>query len=255
MGDADFADVPVNGLLEQAYLQNRSALISLQTALSEVAAGVPNGVTKPGVFHAQHESIHTTHFSIVDSDGNMVACTSTIEETWGNGVVVPGRGFLLNNELSDFSEGATGANAAEGGKKRRRTALPPLDTTFGGKRPRSSMTPTIVLKEGKPWMAIGSPGGWRIICSVISALFNVLEFGMSLQEAVDFPRMATRNEGDWFVEKALMDDVELIAELQSRGFDNFVQRSQGAVSIVTVDSSGNISAVADPRSQGFAITL
>ncbi len=141
---------------------------------------------------------HTTHFSIVDAAGSMLACTSTIETTFGSAMVVPGWGFPLNNELTDFNwvpaPGDTAApNDIEPSRKPRAGALD-QPAGRGGKRPRSSMCPVIVYgADGRPAMALGSPGGARIIGTVANVLLGVLEFGLPLQEAVDFPRLHCRN--------------------------------------------------------------
>ncbi len=141
---------------------------------------------------------HTTHFSIVDAAGSMLACTSTIETTFGSAEVVPGWGFPLNNELTDFNwvpaAGDTAAaNDAEAGRKPRAGDLRQPEGP-GGKRPRSSMCPVIVYgQDGLPAMALGSPGGARIIGTVANVLLGVLEYRLPLAEAVSFPRLHCRN--------------------------------------------------------------
>lgn len=147
---------------------------------------------------------------VVDKDKNVVSWTTTIESNMGSSVVVPGRGFPLNNELTDFdstSEDADGnpnANAPEGGKMPRRTALYPEERTLlGGKRPRSSMSPTIILKDGEPHSAIGCPGGSTIIGAVSNALLGRIMHNLPLQTAVDLPRIISRNTGSASIEEAL----------------------------------------------------
>jgi gamma-glutamyltranspeptidase/glutathione hydrolase len=174
MADADWVDVPLEGLIDKAYAELRSQLVNSSAVhgptisfvadlqVADIAApGHPQGAQ--GIFGdtGDRESTHTTHFSIADPYGNVASVTSTINEEFGNGLVVPGLGFLLNNELTDFS--STGRNKPEGGKRPRKTALPPDNLSLGGKRPRSSMTPTIITKDGNPRLLVGSPGGSSII--------------------------------------------------------------------------------------------
>src|SRR5690606_7410013 len=176
--------VPVAGLLDKEYARRRASSMRTGEALATpVAPGKPEGAKprRPGKTKVESES--TTHFTIVDRDRNVASITSTIEQHFGSGLVVPGRGFLLNNELTDFDaeafdeDGNLVPNAPEGGWERRRTALDAADTR-GGKRPRSSMSPTIVLREGAPVLALGSPGGSRIIGITLNVLVNILDHGM-----------------------------------------------------------------------------
>ena len=129
----------------------------------------------------REESPHTTHFSIVDRWGNVVSYTSTIEYTWGSGITVPGYGFLLNNELTDF-------NFVPAPTPPRATPAP--TTSRPDKRPRSSMAPMLLLKNGKPVAAYGSPGGATIINSVLNVTLNLIDHGMPLQQAIDAPRLS-----------------------------------------------------------------
>jgi gamma-glutamyltranspeptidase/glutathione hydrolase len=124
---------------------------------------------------------YTTHFSVVDKHGNIVAYTTTIEQGWGTGIMVPGYGFLLNNELTDFNMVPT-FDAATGN--------PGANDVAAFKRPRSSMVPTIVLKHGEPFAAYGSPGGATIINSVLNISLNLIDHGMTIQEAIDAPRLS-----------------------------------------------------------------
>uniref|UniRef100_A0A7S0EHN0 Gamma-glutamyltransferase n=1 Tax=Hanusia phi TaxID=3032 RepID=A0A7S0EHN0_9CRYP len=177
------------------------------------------------------DKVGTTHLSVIDRWGNMVSMTTTIEENLGTGIVVKGRGFLLNNELTDFSfnsktgSGSGYANRPEGGKRTRRTALGQDAQTFGGKRPRSSMTPTIVLTpDGKPFLAIGTPGGGRITYTVFNALLAILDRNETLKEAIDAPRCISMN-GVTELESAyncncssaLPQDRYLVSALRARG--------------------------------------
>jgi gamma-glutamyltranspeptidase/glutathione hydrolase len=177
MADADFVAVPVRGLLDPAYVESRRALIDPARANPAPEPGDPfayESASAPPVpaSATSEDGLHTTHFVVVDGEGNVVSHTSTIEAAWGTGMVVPGYGFLLNNELTDFDFVPGGPNQVE-----------------PGKRPRSSMSPTIVLRDGQPVMALGSPGGPTIITTVMQVLLNVLEHGMDLQAAIDAGRV------------------------------------------------------------------
>ncbi len=174
MGDSDFWNVPVRFLTSRDYLAGLRASIDPAKAspADSVRAGSP----------PRDESPETTHLSVVDEEGNAVALTTTLNGSYGNGVTVPGLGFLLNNEMDDFSvkPGVPNMFGAVGGDA---NAIRP------GKRPLSSMTPTIVTKDGKLSMVIGAPGGTRIPNGVLQALLNVIDFGMNMQDAIDAPRV------------------------------------------------------------------
>ena len=179
--------VPEPGFVSKAYAKARREELSppFGSAAAPMLAGVPPGAEGfPYASMPEGEENGTTHFSVVDRFGTLIAYTTTIENNWGSGVVVPGRGFLLNNEMTDFSATAvdpsTGlpfANRPEGGKRPRRTALGQEDQeSLGGKRPRSSMSPTIVVEaDGTPLLATGSPGGSTIIAATTSMLVNLLD--------------------------------------------------------------------------------
>lgn len=180
LGDPNFYNVPVKQLLDPAYLAWRRGTIDPEKA-------TPSELIGPGLpRHEQarigwHESEETTHYNVVDSKGNAVAVTYTLNNSYGNGITVPGLGFLLNDEMDDFAAkpgapnmfGMVGADA---------NAIEP------GKRPLSSMTPTIITKNGKLEMVVGAPGGSRITTGVAEVIFDVLDFGMNPQDAVDLPR-------------------------------------------------------------------
>jgi gamma-glutamyltranspeptidase / glutathione hydrolase len=135
------------------------------------------------------ENLSTTNLTVADRWGNVVEYTLTIEQTGGSGIVVPGRGFILNNELTDFSAACVGADP---------NCIAP------GKRPRSSMSPTIVLKRDKPWLAVGTPGGSTIITTVLQMLFNRIDRGMTIEEAIAAPRAAQRNTVNVTAEQAFI---------------------------------------------------
>jgi gamma-glutamyltranspeptidase/glutathione hydrolase len=188
VGDRAFVHVPLRQLLSKGFGRQRACLINPAKALiSPVAPGDPfagsGGCTPaaPTAARQPDEGTNTNHFVVTDRFGNVVSYTNTIEELGGSGIVVPGRGFLLNNELTDFDF----APLQQG--------VPDPNLPAGGKRPRSSMSPTIVLKSGKPWLAIGSPGGASIITTVLQILLNRIDFGMTLPQAIAAPRASQRN--------------------------------------------------------------
>src|SRR2546430_1010570 len=196
MGDEDFVPVPKRGLLDPTYVRERGDLISLTSIISGAA---PRGdpwpfeiAQRPGrTMLATAEPVsyaggHTTHFSVVDQWGNIVSYTTTIEQGWGTGIMVPGYGFMLNNELTDFTFGFN-VHPRLGG--------PGANDVQGGKRPRSSMTPTIPFKGRAPVAAFGSPGAPTIISPVSHVLINLVDHHMTVQPAVDAPRIPVTTAG------------------------------------------------------------
>lgn len=268
MADADFVDVNVAGLLDKAYARERRGLIesTFEAVPVPVAAGSPPVIEEDSAFNYEQfsraaledtESISTTHFSIVDADRNMVSVTTTIELLFGSAVVVPGRGFLLNNELTDFAatgtdaDGNVIANGPEGGKVLRRTALGEDAETLGGKRPRSSMAPTLVLRDGQPFMSLGSPGGARIIGYNLNVLTNVIDFEMDVQEAVNAPRIVSLNGGVNLDDEWVTGGV--VGGLTARGFSSVNGGNSGSVQAIVVGEDGLLYGAADPRRNGLAL--
>ncbi len=207
VGDPAYVDVPTSELTSSGFGAERACLVDPAAALTKPQPpGEPDGDYEPcgapvaAAQRADHEGLSTTHLTASDRWGNVVAYTLTIEQTGGSGITVPGRGFLLNNELTDFS------------------AVPnPDDPNIiaGGKRPRSSMSPTIVLRNGKPVLALGSPGGSTIITTVLQVMMNRLDLGMSLPEAIAAPRGSQRNTAAVTAEQAFI--TQYGAALQALG--------------------------------------
>jgi len=198
-----FVKVPIAGLLDPAYLSKLRASIDPERA-------TPSDSVKPGK-PVGSESMETTHYSVVDSEGNAVAVTYTLNGGFGNGITVPGLGFLLNNEMDDFSSKPGTANMF-GLVQGENNAIAP------GKRPLSSMTPTIVVKDGKLFMTAGAPGGSRISTAVLQVILNVLDFGMNVQDAIDAPRVHHQWQPDKLsLERGISPDT--VALLKSRGYD------------------------------------
>lgn len=172
LGDPDFVDNPVSKLLDKAYAKD------IRDKIDPFRAGVSQDLMPKGF----GESKETTHYSIIDNDGNAVAVTYTLNGSFGAGVVADGTGILLNNEMDDFTQ-KPGVPNLYGLVQGEANAIQPKKT------PLSSMSPTIVAKDGKPFMVIGSPGGSRIITITLEAIINVIDHGMNIQEAIDAPRI------------------------------------------------------------------
>ncbi len=203
LGDPDFVKIPIKGLLDPAYIRERRSTIdpNRATPSSEVQPGHP----------AMGESTQTTHYNVVDGEGNVVAVTYTLNGGYGNGITVPGLGFLLNNEMDDFAA-KPGTPNMFGLVQGEANSIQP------GKRPLSSMTPTILLKDGKLFMVVGAPGGSRIITAVLQVILNVVDFGMNAQDAVDFPRFHHQWQPDkLYLEKGFSPDT--VALLKGMGYD------------------------------------
>ncbi|MFG1816502.1 gamma-glutamyltransferase [Kribbella sp. NPDC049174] len=248
VGDPAFVNVPTKELLSRGFGAERSCLISPTSALVKPQpAGSPDGSYSPctpGVATTERpdsEGLSTTHLVAADKWGNVVSYTLTIEQTGGSGITVPGRGFLLNNELTDFS---AAPNLADPNR------------IEAGKRPRSSMSPTIVLRGGKPFLALGSPGGSTIITTVLQTLTNRLDRGMTLPEAVAAPRASQRNTPAVTAEQAFISSPAT-AELMALGH-TFVPAGApgtsaaeiGAVAALEFLPGGAILAAAEPTRRG-----
>lgn len=210
MGDPDFYNVPLSDLLNTAYLDWRRGTIDPAKATPSEAVGPGLKKTVEARLGSWHESDQTTHFNVVDSEGNAVALTYTLNNSYGNGITVPGLGFLLNDEMDDFAAkpgtpnmfGLVGADA---------NAIEP------GKRPLSSMTPTIITKDGKLFMVVGAPGGSRITTGVAEVILDVLDFKMNPQDAVDLPRFHEQWKPDFlYLQAGFSPKVQ--AELTAMGY-------------------------------------
>jgi gamma-glutamyltranspeptidase / glutathione hydrolase len=203
VGDPDFVKVPIAGLLDPAYLAKLRASIDPERA-------TPSDAVRPGR-PAGTERMETTHYTVIDAEGNAVAVTYTLNGGYGNGITVPGLGFLLNNEMDDFAS-KPGTPNMFGLVQGEANAIQP------GKRPLSSMTPTIVLKDGQLFMTAGAPGGSRISTAVMQVILNVIDFGMNVQDAVDAPRV----HHQWLPDKLSLErgiSPDTVALLTSRGYD------------------------------------
>lgn len=239
VGDSDFIDVPLGELLSDDFAAERACEISPASALTKpVAPGVPDGdydttcATGTSSAAPDPEGTSTTHLTTADKFGNVVSYTLTIEQTGGSGIVVPDRGFLLNNELTDFN-----FTDSQGGND------PNLPAP--GKRPRSSMSPTIVLDDGEPVLAVGSPGGSTIITTVLQILVNRIDLGMDLPTALAAPRATQRNTTSVIAEPAFDR-----AGLDALGHV-FADTSEiGAAAGIEFLGDGVLQAVAEPERRG-----
>jgi gamma-glutamyltranspeptidase / glutathione hydrolase len=239
LADPEYFDVPLKGLLSDGFASERRALINpARAATSPVAPGDPYPYDRGGsggkaaVTATQSET--TTHLTVSDRKGTVVSYTFTIESTGGNGIVVPGWGFLLNNELTDFNfDSLTHPNRVE-----------------GGKRPRSSMSPTIVLDRGKPRLALGSPGGSTIITTVLQILVDRLDLGATLPEAIAAPRATQRNTASTLAEAAFLASPEAQALVSTYGHVLAPTGEIGAATGIEFLRDGRVLAAAEPVRRG-----
>jgi len=229
MADSDFVDVPVEGLASKEYADSQFARIDRNSVMNAPDAGDP----------WPYESGSTTHYSVVDAAGNMVACTKTINHFFASGITAPGTGILMNDQMDDFDTRPGQANSITGGKK-----------------PLSSMSPTLVLKDGKAFATIGSPGGKRIISTVALLISNLVDYDMDIQSAIDAPRINNYENGPLKIESRI--PMEVQNALVEKGHELDVKKAfdlyfGGAQGIVIDQKSGVLHGGADPRRDGQAV--
>jgi gamma-glutamyltranspeptidase / glutathione hydrolase len=233
VADPEYYDVPLRGLLSKSFAAERRSLITPTAATSPVPPGDPFPHSVGEASATSTRAGETTHLTVSDRKGNVVSYTYTIESTGGSGLVVPGYGFLLNNELTDFNfDSTTHPNRAD-----------------GGKRPRSSMSPTIVTKRGKPFLALGSPGGSMIITTVLQMLVDRIDLGSSLPAALANPRASQRNTAATAAEPAYIASPEATA-LQGRGHVFSTTPEIGAATAIEFLPGGRVLAAAEPTRRG-----
>ena len=234
MADTAFTDVPLGGLTSQDYADLRAKSINLDTAMEVAAPDDPS----------PYEHTDTTHFSIADADGNCVAITKTINYYFGSGVMVKGCGFMMNNQMDDFSTDAESVNKVEPGKK-----------------PLSSMSPTVVLKEdGSPFMVLGTPGGSRIFSGVAEVISRVIDHKMDLKTAVCVPKIWNcSNKNNFQYENALKGyeeyavTEETAAALTEMGHGEIKTAASGAMQSIMFMEDGTLYGIGDPRQDGKAV--
>ncbi len=246
LADPEFVDAPVPGLLSKAYALQRRTLIGTASSAAIAAPGdpypfqndqsVPLRPTKAA--RALAESAHTTHLTVSDKDGNIVAYTFTIEAWGGSGIVVPGYGFLLNNEMTDFDFSGPHPNVPE-----------------AGKRPRSSMAPTIVFKDGKPAFTLGSPGGSTIITTVLQTMVNYIDLGMTMDQALDAPRISERNNAATDIEPGFGASAQAKA-LEGYGHKwSAAPEEIGAANAIVFNPDGTVTAVSEGKRHGSGAAM
>ena len=230
LGDPDFVKIPVTGLTSKAYANERVKTIDDNKA--RLSSTIKPGKPQP------YESDQTTHYSVMDKAGNAVAVTYTLNLNFGSGIVVEGTGILLNNEMDDFSvkPGVPNAFGLVGGA---------ANAIEAKKRPLSSMTPTIVMKNNKPWLVTGSPGGARIITTVLQSVVNTIDHEMNPAEAIITPRVHHQWLPDELrVEEGISPDT--IKLLQDKGHNVVTKAPMGRIQIIQADDSG-FYGYSDPR--------
>ncbi|HKM98296.1 MAG TPA: gamma-glutamyltransferase [Buttiauxella sp.] len=232
LGDPDFVKVPWQALTSKAYAKSLAEQIDINKAR-------PSSEIKPGTL-APYESNQTTHFSVVDKDGNAVAVTYTLNTVFGSGIVAGNTGILMNNQMDDFSAkpGVPNVYGLVGGDA---NAVGPH------KRPLSSMSPTIVVKDGKTWLVTGSPGGSRIITTVLQMVMNTIDYGMNVAEATNAPRFHHQWLPDALrVEKGFSPDT--LNLLKDKGQKVEVKEVMGSTQSIMVGTDGMLYGASDPRS-------
>lgn len=237
IGDPDFVHVPVAGLLDPAYLEKRGAMIDPETSMGQAEPGDPEGKLATLARDNALDIPSTSHISVVDPEGNALSMTTTIESEFGSKIFV--RGFLLNNQLTDFSltpsdkDGKLRANRVE-----------------AGKRPRSTMSPVIVFRDDKPYMVVGSPGGSAIINYVAKTLVGVLDWNLNVQDAIALPNMGSRNKQTELEAGTVLEKLQ--PRLEEMGHEvNVLPFPSGIQGIVIED--GKLSGGADPRREGLVL--
>ena len=233
LGDPGFVQVPVKQLLSKKYAEARRAEISMDK--TRPARDIKPGDLKP------NESDQTTHYSIVDSDGNAVANTYTLNFSYGLGLIAEGTGVMLNNELDDFAAkaGVPNGYGLIGGD---------ANLPGPGKRPLSSMSPTIVMKDGQVYLVTGSPGGSRIITTVLQVISNIIDHGMNVQEAVSAPRI----HHQWLPDELRTErgfSIDTVRILESRGHKVVVAPVSGSAQTIMITPRG-LAGAADTRQRG-----
>jgi gamma-glutamyltranspeptidase/glutathione hydrolase len=237
MADSDFVPMPTKGLLAQDYLSERAKLLNGPDALTEAVPGNPE--YSHASLWADDVSLElpsTSHISIVDRFGNALSMTTTIENSFGSRLMA--HGFLLNNELTDFSFSS------------HRNGVPIANRVEPGKRPRSSMSPTIILKDGRPTLVIGSPGGSRIIGYVAEAIVAHIDWGMNIQAAVSIPHAINRF-GTYDLEKGTSLEA-MVAPLEELGYKVNLRSLNSGLHAISIGENGLFGG-ADPRREGIAI--
>jgi gamma-glutamyltranspeptidase/glutathione hydrolase len=245
LADPEYIDAPIEGMLSKQFAAQRRSLIRPDRAAGVVHAGDPflyendqSFPLRPQANLIMREGTHTTHLTVSDKEGNIVAYTFTIESWGGSGIVVPGYGFLLNNEMTDFDFTGPAPNIPE-----------------AGKRPRSSMSPTIAFKDGKPAFTVGSPGGATIITTVLQTIVNHVDLGMPMNQAIDAPRLSQRNSRETEIEPGFA-ETEQARALEKLGHKWAANPEEiGAANAIVFNPDGTVTAVSEGRRHGSGAAL
>ncbi|WP_028100897.1 gamma-glutamyltransferase [Pseudoduganella violaceinigra] len=249
LADPEYVDAPVAGLISKEYAARRRELIDPAQAHRHAEAGdpypyqqdpsVPLRPAAAGKARLLSESAHTTHLAVSDKDGNIVAYTFTIESWGGSGITVPGYGFILNNEMTDFDFSGPHPNVPE-----------------AGKRPRSSMSPTIAFRNGKPAFTIGSPGGGTIITTVLQTIVNHIDLGMDMPAALDAPRISERNGMATSIEPGFAGSAQARSlERFGQQWDDAGAEEIGAANAIVFNPDGTVTAVSEGKRHGVGSAL
>lgn len=228
MEDPKFAQIPEFGLMSKKYAESQRARINPDKDAGVITPGNPD----------KYESGSTTSFSVADKEGNMITVTQTINRFFGAGVIPAGTGILLNDEMDDFTPDPASVNASE-----------------PGKRPLSSITPTLLLKDGKPFATLGAPGATRIITAICNVIINMVDYGMDIVKAVDAPRIHNGNDKETQLEKRIPADI--LNKLKERGHQikevSEYNRGLGSVQGIMYLPDGKIQGIGDKRRDGAAV--
>jgi gamma-glutamyltranspeptidase/glutathione hydrolase len=232
LGDTDFVTTPIRGFISKDYAKTRAAMINLRKAKSAEKMGVGDPL--------KFESPSTTHYSVADGQGNVVSTTYTLGADFGSGVMISGTGVLLNNQMNNFAHEAA-VKALRDGR------TPPLNAMAPGKRMLSTMMPTLVMKQGKPWLVTGTPGGSTIIDTVMQVIVNVVDFNLNVEEATHQPRIF-QDAGDTLrVEPNFNPDTVRI--LKAKGHTITSDETMGSAQSIMIEN-GLFLGAADPRRPG-----
>jgi gamma-glutamyltranspeptidase/glutathione hydrolase len=235
LGDTGFARVPLTGITSKKYAATRAKLINQRRANTNdrISAGDPFAFESPS----------TTHFSVADRFGNVVSVTYTLGSDFGSGVMIDGGGFLLNNQMNNFSHERALRAAAKG-------EAAPANAMQPGKRMMSTMMPTLLFKDDKPWLVIGTPGGGRIINTLLQLVVNVVDFKLNIDEATHQPRIS-QNDGPLEIEPNFNPDT--VALLRKKGHKIRQSETMGSTQSIEIGKDYFFGS-ADPRRPGAAAT-
>lgn len=242
MGDPSFYDIPIDGLMAEPYLEKRRNLINFAFKNNDVSEGNPweYDDKSPHEKKSSEENSgpYTSHFTAVDKEGNIAACTSSLEHFFGSGIMVPGYGFLLNNDMTDFDPDPAGINAVE-----------------PGKYPVSMKTPTLVFKNGQPILTLGSPGGPTIPASVLQTMIHVLDFEMDVKDAIEEPRIYNGTGPLIWHEDGIPDEAKAKLEQMNYQFDSIALSIGNVQAILINPETGELFGGSDSSRPGVPIAV